>query len=85
MAEEETAYNMENNVMRTGFFGDKSIKTMEVGDILNRWFIEKAGVNVNQGEHYGKNGVGYMRMNLGTTRKKLTDALASIEKAINKI
>ncbi len=56
-------------------------KDVTVGDVLNKWFLKEAGVNVNAGEHYGKNGVGYMRMNLGTTRKKLSDALTSIENA----
>ncbi|MBL4601157.1 MAG: aminotransferase class I/II-fold pyridoxal phosphate-dependent enzyme [Emcibacteraceae bacterium] len=54
-----------------------------VGDLLKAFFIEKAGVNVNPGENYGKNGVGYMRMNLGTTHAKLHGALNAMKTAID--
>ena len=56
-----------------------------VGDLLQRFFIEKAGVNLNPGENYGKNGVGYMRMNLATTHKKLNGALNAMKAAIDAI
>jgi cystathionine beta-lyase len=56
-----------------------------VGDLLQRFFIEKAGVNINPGENYGKNGAGYMRMNLATTHKKLRSALNSMKAAIDAI
>ena len=54
-----------------------------VGDLIKAFFIEKAGVNVNPGENYGKNGVGYMRMNLGTTHAKLHGALNAMKAAID--
>ncbi len=56
-----------------------------IGDMLNKFFIQKAGVNINAGEHYGKNGVGYMRMNLGTTHRKLHGALNAMKAAIDAI
>ena len=56
-----------------------------VGDLLQRFFIEKAGVNLNPGENYGKNGAGYMRMNLATTHKKLHGALNAMKAAIDAI
>ncbi len=56
-----------------------------VGDMLQRFFIEKAGVNLNPGENYGHNGVGYMRMNLGTTHRKLHGALNAMKAAIEAI
>lgn len=56
-----------------------------VGDMLKKFFIEKAAVNINPGENYGRTGVGYMRMNLGTTHKKLHDALNSMKAAIDAI
>ena len=52
-----------------------------VGDMLKKFFIQKAGVNINPGENYGRTGVGYMRMNLGTTHRKLHNALNAIKKA----
>lgn len=54
-----------------------------IGDMLQKFFIEKAGVNLNPGENYGKNGVGYMRMNLGTTHRKLHGALNAMKAAID--
>lgn len=54
-----------------------------IGDMMQKFFIEKAGVNINPGENYGRTGVGYMRMNLGTTHKKLHGALNAMEKALN--
>lgn len=60
--------------------GDKRI-----GDMLKDFFIQKAGVNLNQGENYGQNGVNYMRMNLATTHRKLHGALNAMKKAIDAI
>ena len=55
------------------------------GDLVQRFFIEKAGVNLNPGENYGEVGAGYMRMNLATTHKKLHGALNAMKKAIDAI
>ncbi len=85
MAEEQNAYNIENKVMVTDFFGVESIKHLDAGDYVQEWLVEHAGVNINAGEHYGKGGTGYMRMNLGTTRHKLAKALSNIESAIANI
>lgn len=54
-----------------------------VGDMMQAFFIEKAGVNINPGENYGRTGVGYMRMNVGTTHKKLHGALNAMKKALD--
>ena len=56
-----------------------------VGDMLKKFFIQKAGVNINPGENYGRTGVGYMRMNLGTTHRKLHGALNAMKAAIDAI
>ena len=56
-----------------------------VGDMLQKFFIEKAGVNLNPGENYGTGGRGYMRMNLATTQHKLKGALAAMKMAIDNI
>ena len=56
-----------------------------MGDMLKKFFIEKAGVNINPGENYGRTGAGYMRMNLGTTHAKLHGALNAMKKAIDAI
>ncbi len=80
---ELTAYNVENNVTATDFFGVTSIKKYGTGDYLKEWFMDNARIDINPGENYGKGGMGYMRMNLATNRKTLTHALGNIEKAIN--
>jgi len=80
---ELTAYNIENNVTATDFFGVTSIKKYGTGDYLKEWFMDNARIDINPGENYGKGGMGYMRMNLATNRKTLTLALGNIEKAIN--
>lgn len=56
-----------------------------VGDMLQKFFIQKAGVNLNPGESYGQNGVGYMRMNLATTHRRLHGALNAMKAAIEAI
>lgn len=54
-----------------------------VGDMIKQFFIEKAGVNINPGENYGQTGAGYMRMNLGTTHRKLHGALNAMKAAMD--
>ena len=38
-------------------------------------FINKAGLALNNGETFGEEGIGYMRMNIGCSRKTLENAL----------
>ncbi|MCP5381762.1 MAG: aminotransferase class I/II-fold pyridoxal phosphate-dependent enzyme [Kordiimonadaceae bacterium] len=56
-----------------------------VGDMMQRFFIQKAGVNLNPGEHYGRTGEGYMRMNLATQHSRLHRALEAMQSAIKNI
>ncbi|MFA6617794.1 MAG: PatB family C-S lyase [Candidatus Neomarinimicrobiota bacterium] len=51
---------------------------------LKEFFIDKAGLGLNDGAMFGENGVGYMRMNIGTSRKILKKALKQLEKAVNR-
>ncbi len=50
--------------------------------IVERWFVENAKVHMNPGSSY--RGAGYMRMNLGTTRKLLKLALDNMASALEK-
>lgn len=52
------------------------------GKELNRFFIDKAGVGMNEGSAFGPGGEGFMRMNLGTQRATVNQALEQIEKAV---
>ena len=48
-------------------------------------FTEKACLALNDGEMFGKEGVGYMRMNIGTTRAKLIKSLEKLRNAVNSL
>jgi cystathionine beta-lyase len=49
---------------------------------LNRFFIHEAGLALNDGEMFGKEGVGFMRMNVGCPRAIVKEALERIRKKI---
>jgi cystathionine beta-lyase len=53
------------------------------GNDLNRFFIEKAGVGMNEGSLFGPGGEGFMRMNVACPRTVVVKALRQIESAIN--
>ncbi|MCU0363024.1 MAG: PatB family C-S lyase [Bacteroidales bacterium] len=52
---------------------------------MRKFFIEKAGVGMNEGSSFGPGGEGFMRMNLATTFKTVEKALDSIEKAVSSL
>ena len=51
---------------------------------LNSLFIDKAGLALNDGEMFNPGGEGFMRLNVGTSRTVLQEAMECLEKAINK-
>ena len=46
-------------------------------------FINKAGLALNDGETFNPGGEGFMRLNIGTSRKTLMLAMQQLQKAIN--
>ena len=52
-------------------------------DSLISLFIDKAGLALNDGEMFNPGGEGFMRLNIGTPRKIVEEALLRLEKAIN--
>jgi bifunctional pyridoxal-dependent enzyme with beta-cystathionase and maltose regulon repressor activities len=50
--------------------------------MVQRWFEKNAGVQMNAGSSYGIGGADHMRMNIGTARKTLEKALASMAAAL---
>jgi len=54
------------------------------GKELQRFFVEKAGVGMNEGSTFGPGGEGFMRMNLACPRSVVERALSQIENAINR-
>jgi len=53
------------------------------GKNLQKFFVEQAGVGMNEGSTFGPGGEGFMRMNIATSRHNLTRALEQIEKAVS--
>lgn len=49
------------------------------------FFINSAGLAFNDGSKFGDNGKGFMRMNLGCSRKLIKQALEQLQKAVKKI
>ncbi|HNX66345.1 MAG TPA: PatB family C-S lyase [Bacteroidales bacterium] len=52
------------------------------GRELHRFFVEKAGVGMNEGSAFGPGGEGFMRLNLACPRATVQKALEQIEEAI---
>jgi cystathionine beta-lyase len=55
------------------------------GKELQEFFVTKAGVGLNEGSGFGPGGEGYMRMNIGTTRQTIEQAMKQIDRAIASI
>lgn len=51
-------------------------------DALNRLFVDGARLALNDGEMFGLEGRGFMRMNIASPRAVLQDALERLEKAV---
>ena len=49
---------------------------------LNTFFLEKAGLYLNQGHVFGKGGSGFMRMNLGCPKSTVEEAMKRLKKAL---
>jgi cystathionine beta-lyase len=52
---------------------------------LETLFVEKAHLALNNGEMFGKEGIGFMRMNVGCSRLVLKKALDNLKNAFNKL
>ena len=53
-------------------------------DELIDLFVNKAKLGLNDGAMFGENGSGFMRMNIGTQRSVIKEALQRLEKNIHK-
>jgi cystathionine beta-lyase len=51
---------------------------------LNDLFVNRAGLVLNDGETFGEEGIGFMRMNVAGPRSVLAKALEQLKKAIDK-
>ncbi len=52
---------------------------------LNDFFVKDAGLALNDGEMFGIGGEGFMRMNIGTSKKVLEKAMKQLQKAVEEI
>jgi cystathionine beta-lyase len=55
------------------------------GKELQNFFVNKAGIGMNEGSVFGPGGEGFMRMNVGTTLTTVIKAMTQIEKAVSLI
>ena len=49
---------------------------------LDRFFVDKAGIVLDHGAMFGKDGAGFMRFNIATPRANLVKALNQLKKAV---
>lgn len=64
---------------------ESSMPVLQAEHMVERFLVENAGVQVNDGFRYGYGGSGHMRMNLATSRKLLETALQNIRKATSSV
>ncbi len=54
-------------------------------NLFEDWLVENSGVQLNDGEGYGKGGERCMRMNIGCSRKVLNEALSRVRDAVRSV
>jgi cystathionine beta-lyase len=52
---------------------------------FEKWLVMNAGIQLNPGSDYGTGGAGHMRMNLGTSRPRIEQALNQIAEAVSRV
>ena len=52
------------------------------GHALNDFFVREAGIAMNEGSTFGPGGEGFMRLNAGTQRSVLVEAMQRMERAV---
>ena len=55
------------------------------GKELQNFFVNRAGIGMNEGSTFGPGGEGFMRMNVGTTHRTVIKAMEQIEKAVSSL
>ena len=54
-------------------------------EVFEDWLVENSGIQLNDGQGYGKGGEQCMRMNIGCSRKILNEALSGIRDAVRSV
>jgi cysteine-S-conjugate beta-lyase len=52
---------------------------------MQDFFTRKAGIGMNEGSTFGPGGEGFMRLNIGTSRKNIESAMKQISNAVESI
>jgi cysteine-S-conjugate beta-lyase len=55
------------------------------GKELQNFFVNKAGIGMNEGSTFGPGGEGFMRMNLATNHQTVMRAMEQIERAVSEL
>ena len=64
---------------------DKAGNGASPEDVVTKFFVDNAKVQINSGSHYGRAGAGHMRMNIATSRKTLELALSNMARALKEV
>jgi cysteine-S-conjugate beta-lyase len=59
--------------------------TLTPEQMVERFFVREAKVQLNQGQSYGAGGVNHMRMNVATSRRMLEQGLTNMANAVRKL
>ena len=62
---------------------DPSLAPVTPSKVVERYLVEHAKVHILAGSGFGMTGASYMRMNIGTSRKTLQNALTSLASALS--
>ena len=57
---------------------------LQQGELVNL-FVDKAGLALNRGDMFGKEGNGFMRMNVGVPRSVLEQAMNQLKAAVDQL
>jgi cystathionine beta-lyase len=60
-------------------------KPMTETEAFEAWLVDNSGVQLNDGEGYGKGSKRCMRMNIGCSRQMLSQALNQMAEAISNV
>jgi bifunctional pyridoxal-dependent enzyme with beta-cystathionase and maltose regulon repressor activities len=53
--------------------------------VFESWLVENSGIQLNDGEGYGKGSERCMRMNIGCSRQMLSKALHQMAEAVSSV
>ena len=76
-----TRIDAEGMAARANRDRDPALPPLVAEHMVERWLVDHAGVQLNDGFRYGLGGSGRMRMNLATSRKLIERALVNIASA----